>query len=145
MPLQGILLACPGCSSTNRIQLERLDQGPACGRCGKRLPPITEPLELDDSTFDEVVTKSRLPLVVDFWAPWCGPCKTFAPTFLEFARANAGRVLACKVNVDQARQTAARLGIQSIPTIALFRGGRIVAREVGTVSRTVLDALLRAA
>jgi thioredoxin 2 len=140
--IEGLVMACSSCGAKNRILLERLADGPKCGKCGKSVPHPTEPLNLDDDSFEEVLSRSALPVVVDFWAAWCGPCKTFAPVFLKFARANAGRVLAVKVNVDHAKQVAARRGIQSIPTTALYVAGREVSREVGNLT---LDALTRMA
>ena len=144
MTLQGLIQICPKCNQKNRIQPELLHALPSCGRCKAPLPPITEPLALDDLTFEEVVGRARLPVLVDFWAPWCGPCRTFAPTFLDFARSHAGRVLACKVNVDEAERVAARMGIQSIPTLALFFGGRVVSRELGSVGKAALERMLDA-
>src|SRR5687768_1401082 len=129
-----LVVTCPSCSSKNRVVVDRLLDGPTCGSCAKALPPPHDPLELDDSNFEAVVTRSPLPVLVDFWAEWCGPCRMFAPTLKRYAEEAAGKVLVAKVNVDNARQTASRFRIQSIPTIALFRDGEIVESRVGAQS-----------
>lgn len=127
-----MLIVCPGCASLNRVPPERLQQDPQCGRC--HVPLLGgEPVALVDAAFERFVTKSELPVLVDFWAPWCGPCRTMAPEFERAAALLKGRAVLAKVDSDASPQAAARYGIRSIPTLVLFRGGREVARRSGAV------------
>lgn len=128
-----IVLACPSCGARNRVLASRLDGKPACGECKTALLDAAHPLELDDASFDAVIAGSARPVLVDFWAEWCGPCRTFAPMLERFA-AESEDVLVAKVNVDVARRVAARHQIRSIPTLALFRHGKEAARHVGGMS-----------
>ena len=123
-------VACPHCHATNRVPSQRLGDDPVCGRCGKALLD-GRPLELSDADFDQVAAASGLPLVVDFWAPWCGPCQQMAPQFEQAARTLKGRALLVKVNSDDNPRTAARFGIRSIPTLVKLRQGNEVARLAG--------------
>jgi thioredoxin 2 len=140
-----IVLSCPSCSAKNRVLVDRLLDGPTCGSCSKALPPPHDPVELDDSNFEQVVSRSPVPVLVDFWAEWCGPCRMFAPTLKRFAEEAAGTVLVAKVNVDHARATAGRFRIQSIPTIALFRDGEVLDSRVGAQSLPALQQMLAGA
>lgn len=125
-------IACTHCGSTNRVPDERRADDPVCGRCGQAL--LTgQPVELTDANFDAVTSRTDLPVVVDFWAAWCGPCRAMAPQFAEAARQHKGRVLFAKVDTDANPQVAARFGIQSIPTMALLQGGREVQRVSGVM------------
>ena len=119
------LVACPGCGATNRVPRARLGEEPTCGRCGAELLPA-HPLELTDANFERVVAASPLPVVVDFWAPWCGPCRQMAPHFAQAAAQLKGRVLFAKVNSDDNPRTSSRFGIRSIPTMVKLQGGREV-------------------
>ncbi len=126
-------IVCPHCDAVNRIPEPRLGDGPKCGRCHR--PLFTgEPLPLDDARFARHVTRSDLPLVVDFWAPWCAPCRMMAPAFAEAARALEPRVRLAKVNTEEEQRVGAQFGIRSIPTLVLFRGGREVARQAGALA-----------
>lgn len=129
-----IVLACAACGTRNRVLVDRLAEQPACGQCKAPLIDAGHPLELDDTSFFEVIASSKRPVLVDFWAAWCGPCRTFAPNLERFAQEHAGNVLVVKVNVDQARAVAARHQIRSIPTIAVFMHGKEAARHVGGMS-----------
>jgi thioredoxin 2 len=133
---------CGSCLARNRLATRRLHDNPTCGRCKSRLFG-EHPAALDDGSFMKYVEASELPVVVDFWAAWCGPCRTMAPQFEAAARASAGDALFAKVDTDAARQTAARFGIQSIPTMILFRGGREVARQSGAMSQAMIERWLR--
>jgi thioredoxin 2 len=123
-------VACLHCSATNRVPAARLQDDPVCGRCGRPLLD-GQPVELTDANFDRVVAASELPVVVDFWAPWCGPCQQMAPQFEQAARTLKGRALMVKVNSDDNPHTAARFAIRSIPTLVKLRSGAEVSRVAG--------------
>ncbi len=123
-------VACAHCGATNRVPAERLREDPVCGRCGQALLD-GHPVELSDANFDAVVAASDLPVVVDFWAPWCGPCRQMAPQFEQAARSLKGRALLVKVNSDDNPHTASRFGIRSIPTLVKLQRGDEVARVAG--------------
>jgi thioredoxin 2 len=125
-------LVCPPCGAVNRVPSDRLDQHPKCGKCGAEVLPA-HPVELDTASFDQFISRNDLPVLVDFWAPWCGPCKMFAPTFTQMAGQYLGRVRFAKVNTEVEQGLAARHGIRSIPTLALFKGGREVDRVAGAL------------
>jgi thioredoxin 2 len=127
-----MLIACTHCTGTNRVPDERLADDPVCGRCGEALLD-GRPVELTDANFDAVVSKTELPVVVDFWAPWCGPCRSMAPQFEQAARQLKGRALLAKVNSDDNPLTAARFGIRSIPTMVMLRGGLEAKRLSGAL------------
>ncbi len=123
---------CPSCSAINRYDPARKG-GPVCARCKKRLQVDGAVSLLDGAGLAALKTSSPLPVVVDFWADWCGPCKMFAPTFSEAAAKMAGEVVFAKLDTEQHQATAAELGIQSIPTLIVFHRGRQVARFSGAM------------
>jgi len=125
-------LVCPSCATKNRLPERRVADGPVCGRCGAALLPL-HPIALDDRSFDAYVEGSGLPVLVDFWADWCGPCKAMAPQF-SAAAAQVPRVRFAKVDTEAAPQTSVRLRIRSIPTLLLFRDGRELARSSGAMA-----------
>ncbi len=127
-----MLVVCPHCATLNRVPENRLQDDPVCGQCGKALLP-PEPVELTDATFDRFVARSELPVLVDFWAPWCGPCKMMAPQFAQAAAELKGRAVLVKVNTDDNPQVSVRNRIRSIPTLALYRGGEEVKRQSGVM------------
>jgi thioredoxin 2 len=127
-------VVCPHCSAVNRIPGERLGDSPRCGKCSD--PLFTgKPLELTAAGFDRHLQRSELPLVVDFWAEWCGPCKMMAPAFAQAAAELEPTVRLAKVDTEAQQSVAARYAIRSIPTLILFRDGREVARQAGAMSR----------
>ena len=125
-------IPCARCGAANRVPEDRLTDVPVCGRCQARLFG-EHPAVLDDGSFEGFVGRSDLPVLVDFWATWCGPCRTMAPHFARAAEEHTGRVLFAKLDTDLASATAQRFEIESIPTLILFRGGSPVARQIGAL------------
>lgn len=126
-------VVCPHCLSTNRLPAERAQDAPHCGRCHQPLLP-DHPVALTDAQFDVVAQGTELPVVVDFWAPWCSPCQAFAPHFEATARAMRGRVLFVKVNSDENPKLSVRHRIRSIPTLLLLHRGEELQRASGAMS-----------
>lgn len=136
-------IVCPHCHTTNRIASADLDQSPDCGKCHQ--PLFTgHPVELDEAAFEKHIGRSQLPVLVDFWAPWCGPCRMMAPHFEAAARELEPRVRLVKVNTEEAQNLAARHNIRSIPTLALFVNGREVARQPGAMGSADIARWVRA-
>jgi len=127
-----MLIACPHCATANRVPDTRLTEDPVCGRCGKALLD-GHPVELSDANFDAVTARTELPVVVDFWAPWCGPCRMMAPHFEQAARQLKGRAMFVKVNSDDNPRAASRFAIRSIPTIVMLRGAAEAKRMSGAL------------
>jgi thioredoxin 2 len=132
-----IHVVCPRCSSVNRVDVVRLVQNPVCGKCSSQLFP-EKPLEVTGHQFEKHVTRSDLRVVVDFWAPWCGPCRMMAPAFESAARKLASSARFLKVNTEREQDLAARYGIRSIPTVVIFKGGRERARRSGAMNAASL-------
>ena len=132
MPSETIQVACPACLTANRVPAERVSEDPKCGRCGAPLLSGA-PIELAEAAFDDFVRRSHLPVIADFWAPWCGPCRAMAPQFEKAAQELKGRARLVKVNTEEAPGLAARMNIRAIPTIALFRNGAEVKRVSGAL------------
>ena len=143
---RGVVVSCAACGKSNRLAYATLGKPTRCGHCKAAVAPPSEPVEAPSTAaFDAASTTSALPLVVDFWAPWCGPCRMVAPELEKLARTHAGRWLVVKVNTDEQQELAARYRIQSIPTLAVVYGGREIARASGVrpaqeIERFVADA-----
>ena len=127
-----LIVVCPHCTSANRVPPGKLADGPTCGKC--KHPLFTgHPVELDSAAFEAQTARSDIPVVVDFWAPWCGPCRMMAPAFAQAARQLEPRYRLAKLNTEEVQAVAARLGIRSIPTLVIFRNGQEVARQSGAL------------
>lgn len=129
---RGVVMACPSCGQKNRVAYSRLGSAVKCGRCKTELSATAIPLEVSTSAdFDKLVAQSSIPIVVDYWAPWCGPCRIVAPELAKVAARSGGRFLVVKVNTDALTDLGERYRIRSIPTMAVFFGGREVTRTTG--------------
>ena len=132
---------CPFCSTLNRVDLARLGDRPKCGACGRPIL-LDRPLAVSDATFERVIADAKVPVLVDFYADWCGPCKIMAPILDDIAHARAGALLVLKLDTDRNPATATRFDIHGIPTVIAFARGREVSRQTGAVPRQEIESLL---
>jgi thioredoxin 2 len=143
---RGIVLVCPSCGQKNRRAYAHPSGAAHCGKCKAPLPAPSAPVEIASSSdFDRLISGSPLPVVVDFWAAWCGPCRMVAPEIEKIAARRAGRWIVAKVDTDAVADLGDRLGIRSIPTLAVFAGGREVARTAGARPAADIEAFVERA
>jgi thioredoxin 2 len=140
---RGLVVACGACGKKNRLAYERLGDAVRCGQCKEPLTAPGVPIEIEQSAdFDRVIARASLPVVVDYWAPWCGPCRMVAPELQKVAARQTGRVLVVKVNTDALSDIGQRFNIRSIPTLAIFAGGREIARTTGARPAPDIEAFI---
>ena len=136
-----LTLRCQFCLAWNRIDASRAADRPKCGKCAKPML-LDRPVMLDDDTFARTVAESEVPVLVDFYADWCGPCKVMAPSIDQLAAKSVGKALIAKLDTDRAQRTAGQFGIRGIPTVIVFSGGKPVAQQSGAIPLQALEALL---
>jgi thioredoxin 2 len=139
-----LTVRCQFCDTWNRIDAARAVDKPKCGKCAKPIL-LDRPLKLDDDTFDRTIAESEIPVMVDFYADWCGPCKMMAPFVDELASQYVGRALVAKLDTDHAQRTAQRFQIRGIPTTIVFKGGNAVVQRAGAMPKAPLEEMLKAA
>jgi thioredoxin 2 len=139
--MKPVVVMCVFCGTVNRVNLNRLSESPKCGKCGRPIR-LDRPLPVTDAVFEKVVNGSGVPVLVDFYADWCGPCKVMAPALDEFARQHIGEVLVLKLDTEANPATPARFGIRGIPTLIVFEHGQEVKRQVGAIQAADLEKLV---
>ncbi len=139
---KSVVVPCVFCGKSNRVDLTRLDAGPKCGECGRPIR-LDRPIKVTDADFERTIRDATVPVVVDFYADWCGPCHMMAPILDDFAHRNAGEVLVVKLDTDANPATPGRFGIRGLPTLVSFRNGQEHARHVGVADAAAVERLVR--
>ncbi len=146
MDERGVIVACASCGQKNRVAFERLSDAVRCGQCKQAIEPPSAPVEIHSvADFDRLVAQASIPVVVDYWAPWCGPCRMVAPELQKVAARQKGRAIVVKVNTDELPDLGQRFNIRSIPTLAVFAGGKEVTRSAGARPADEIEALIAGA
>lgn len=137
-----MIRTCTHCGTQNRIPARHLASQGRCGQCKMVLPPQSAPLDVDQTEFDEIVRDAAVPIFVDFWASWCGPCRMAAPEVAKLAQSLAGKIVVLKVNTEQEQQLSARYNIRSIPNFAVFLNGQMQWQQAGMINQQQMEHIL---